>query len=62
MDAEFVNAQDNGLPILLPLQDEPWGQRHFITKDPNGVLIDVIKLIAPSKEFEAQYDADSVPT
>jgi len=61
VDTEFERATSNGLPILLPLRDEPWGQRHFITKDPNGVLIDVIKLIAPSKEYEDQYDADSVP-
>lgn len=61
VDIEFERATSNGLPILLPLRDEPWGQRHFITKDPNGVLIDVIKLIAPSKEFEESYEAGSVP-
>ncbi|TIU20041.1 MAG: glyoxalase, partial [Mesorhizobium sp.] len=27
----------------------------FITKDPNGVLIDVIKPIPPSAEFLAQF-------
>jgi uncharacterized glyoxalase superfamily protein PhnB len=50
---EWVTAA--GLPILCPLRDEPFGQRHFITKDPNGVLIDVIKPIPPSEEFLAQY-------
>ena len=44
-----------GLPILRSLRDEPFGQRHFITRDPNGVLIDVIKPIPPSEEFLAQY-------
>ncbi|CAN7403603.1 VOC family protein [Mesorhizobium sp. LjRoot246] len=44
-----------GLPILRSLRDEPFGQRHFITKDPNGVLIDVIKPIPPSQEFLVQY-------
>ncbi len=43
------------LPILKTLRDEPFGQRHFITADPNGVLIDVIKPIEPSAEFLAQY-------
>ncbi|MFX4229610.1 MAG: hypothetical protein ACFHHU_17570 [Porticoccaceae bacterium] len=46
---------------MLPLRDEPFGQRHFITRDPNGVLIDVIKPIPPSAEFLAQYAADAVP-
>ena len=35
--------------------DEAFGQRHFITKDPNGVLIDVIKPIPPSAEFLEQF-------
>jgi len=33
--------------------------RHFITRDPNGVLIDVIKPIPPSAEFLAQYAAEA---
>lgn len=49
-----------GLPILRSLRDEPFGQRHFITRDPNGVLIDVIKPIAPSAEFLAQYAPEAL--
>jgi len=37
------------------LRDEPFGQRHLITSDPGGVLIDTIKPIPPSTEFAAQY-------
>ncbi len=37
------------------LRSEELGQRHFITADPNGVLIDVIKPIPPSAEFLAHY-------
>ncbi|RWA66960.1 VOC family protein [Mesorhizobium sp.] len=54
-DAVYERATAAGLPILRPLRDEPFGQRHFITRDPNGVLIDVIKPIPPSEEFLAQY-------
>ncbi len=61
VDAEFAAAEAAGLPILLGLRDEPFGQRHFITRDPSGVLIDVIKPIPPSAEFLAQYAADAVP-
>ncbi|MEO1224400.1 MAG: VOC family protein [Pseudomonadota bacterium] len=60
VDAEFDRATSAGLPILLALRDEPFGQRHFITRDPNGVLIDVIKPIPPSEEFLAQYNAEAV--
>jgi len=61
VDAEFERARSGGLPILLNLKDEPFGQRHFITCDPNGVLIDVIKPIPPSAEFLGQYAAESIP-
>jgi catechol 2,3-dioxygenase-like lactoylglutathione lyase family enzyme len=54
-DAAYARAVAAGLPILRTLRDEPFGQRHFITRDPNGVLIDVIKPIPPSEEFLAQY-------
>ena len=49
------------MPVLLPLRDEAFGQRHFITSDPNGVLIDIIKPIPPSGEFVAQYEAGALP-
>lgn len=54
-DAVYERVKAAGLPIRLALRDEPFGQRHFITADPNGVLIDVIKPIPPSPEFAAQY-------
>ncbi|WP_340150081.1 VOC family protein [uncultured Sneathiella sp.] len=55
VDAEYARATKAGLPILLALRDEAFGQRHFITQDPNGVLIDVIKPIPPTADFAAQY-------
>jgi len=54
-DAVYERILAAGLPVLRTLRDEPFGQRHFITRDPNGVLIDVIKPIPPSEEFLAQY-------
>lgn len=59
---EYKRLTDAGLPVLRPLKDEDFGQRHFITADPNGVLIDIITPIAPSAEFAAQYAADALPS
>lgn len=61
VDAEHARATGAGLPMIVPLRDEPFGQRHFITRDPNGVLIDVVKPIPPSSEFAAQYAEDALP-
>jgi uncharacterized glyoxalase superfamily protein PhnB len=55
VDGEYERAKAGGLPMLQELRDEVFGQRHFITSDPNGVLIDVIKPIPPSKEFAEMY-------
>ena len=61
VDQEYERAKARALPILLELKDEAFGQRHFITKDPNGVLIDVIKPIPPTQAFGAQYTTEALP-
>lgn len=61
VDALYARAQAEGLKIHLALRDEPFGQRHFITEDPNGIAIDVIKPIPPSPEYAKLYAADSLP-
>lgn len=61
VDMVYDRVREAGLPILLAIRDEDFGQRHFITCDPNGVLIDIIKLIPPSAEFTALYAVDALP-
>ncbi|MFD3943371.1 VOC family protein [Streptomyces sp. NPDC058579] len=49
-----------GLPEVLSLRTEEFGQRHFIVAAPDGVLIDVITVVPPSEEYAALYtDADT---
>ena len=61
VDAAYGAVRAAGLPILLDIRDEDFGQRHFITADPNGVMIDVIKPIPPSADYAALYDASVLP-
>ncbi|WP_405419212.1 VOC family protein [Streptomyces erythrochromogenes] len=44
-----------GLPEVLPLRTEEFGQRHFIFVAPDGVLIDVITVVPPSEESAVRY-------
>lgn len=60
VDAEYERFVQAGLPIHLDLRSEDWGQRHFITEDPNGILIDMIKLIPPSEEYAKQYSPEAL--
>ena len=61
VDAVYDRLKAAGLPIRRDIRDEDFGQRHFITADPNGVLIDVIKPIPPTAEFAGQYEASVLP-
>ncbi|CAM5606060.1 antibiotic resistance protein [Streptomyces pilosus] len=44
-----------GLPEVLSLRTEEFGQRHFIVAAPDGVLIDVITVVPPTGEYASQY-------
>lgn len=33
--------------ILQELKDEEWGQRHFLVKDPIGIIVDLVKYSSP---------------
>lgn len=61
VDAQYERLRGAGLPIRLALRDEDFGQRHFITEDPNGVLIDVITPIAPQGDYVDQYEPGARP-
>lgn len=60
VDALYARCTAADLPMLKTLRDEPFGQRHFITRDPNGTLIDVITPIPPAPEFLAQFSESAL--
>ena len=45
VDRGYARAAERELAIVVPLQDEEWGQRHFITRDPSGLLVDAFTMI-----------------
>lgn len=55
VDGLYDKARELKLPIVMDLHDEEWGQRHFMTEDPNGLLVDIYKTIEPSQSFMEQY-------
>ena len=44
-----------GLKIIQEPRNEIYGQRRFLTIDPDGLLIDVSSNCEPSPEFVAKY-------
>lgn len=54
--AYYQTCVEKNWQIVLPLKDEPWGQRHFIASTPEpGLLLDIIQVIPPSAEFADNY-------
>lgn len=50
-----------GLPELLSLRTEEFGQRHFIVAAPDGVMIDVITVVPATGEYAEQYAPGRTP-
>jgi len=55
VDQAWERLRSLGAEVALPLRDEPFGQRHFILRGPDGVLVDVIKPIPPTAEYASAY-------
>lgn len=36
----------DGIDMVYELKDEPWGQRHFIIRDPADIFVDVVQQLA----------------
>ncbi|MFP5507315.1 MAG: VOC family protein [Gammaproteobacteria bacterium] len=43
VDREYARVQSLGVEIDTTLRDEPWGDRHFVVIDPNGIGVDVVQ-------------------
>jgi catechol 2,3-dioxygenase-like lactoylglutathione lyase family enzyme len=62
MEVESVDASYRELEaagalgdVIVSPRNEPWGQRHFLIRDPAGILLDVVTPIPPAVENEGSY-------
>lgn len=49
VDGLYIDLKTKGVHIEVEIRDEPWGDRHFAIKDPNGIGIDFVRYTAPTK-------------
>ena len=47
VDSLYRDVRGAGCTVVVELRDEPWGQRHFLIRDPAAQLVDVVKQIPP---------------
>ena len=56
VDGLYEQLVADGFVPIVPICDEPWGQRHFIIRDPGGTFVDVVKSIPPSEEYADAFN------
>ena len=39
VDAEYTRLAAAGVPVVTPIETEPWGERYFQVQDPNGLIL-----------------------
>lgn len=55
VDAEYKRLTQAGLPVIVPLEDHPWGDRGFATQDPNGISLYLYSAREPAEEFRPYF-------
>jgi catechol 2,3-dioxygenase-like lactoylglutathione lyase family enzyme len=59
VDVEYDRLiKQSGLPVHFDITTMDFGQRHFITADPSGVMLDVIKVIPTTDPTAAAQYTD----
>ena len=48
--AEEGRLRAAGVPITMPLREEPWGERLFQVTDPNGLTVQFVEWSTPSQQ------------
>ena len=43
VDKVYKHLKNRGVEIKIDIRNEPWGDRHFAIRDPNGIGIDIVK-------------------
>lgn len=51
VDAEYRRLTSEGLAIIVPPEDDPWGNRNFVAQDPNSITLYIYSERKPSEEF-----------
>jgi uncharacterized glyoxalase superfamily protein PhnB len=46
IDGEYERLRTEGAPVVTPIETEPWGERYFQVRDPNGIIIQLVQWVA----------------
>lgn len=49
VDEVYNQLKEKGIQMEIEIRDEPWGDRHFAIKDPNGIGVDIVTYTKPEE-------------
>lgn len=55
VDEEYRRLTAEGLPVVVPIEDHPWGDRGFAVQDPNAITLYIFSERVPDDEFRQYY-------
>lgn len=50
IDTEYARIQAEGVSIETPIETEPWGERFFQVRDPNGLIVQLVQWIGEDSQ------------
>ncbi|TXS58252.1 VOC family protein [Streptomyces sp. t39] len=50
LEGEEARLRSEGVPITMPIREEPWGERLFQITDPNGIVVQFVEWVAAAGE------------
>jgi uncharacterized glyoxalase superfamily protein PhnB len=59
-DAECARLESEGMQIIQPPTDQPWGERTLLLRDPDGMLVYLAHPIPAADSFTSQKLAAAV--
>ena len=51
IEREYERLKNQGLDIVMDIQNEPWGQRRFQIQAPDNVIVEIIEFSQPDMEW-----------
>ena len=51
VEAEVERLAEAGVPVVVPVSDEPWGQRRGFIGGADGLLVELLQITEPDPEW-----------
>jgi catechol 2,3-dioxygenase-like lactoylglutathione lyase family enzyme len=45
IDEQYERLRSAGVAVVTPIENEPWGERYFQVKDPNGIVYQLVQWV-----------------